>query len=208
MAHYVYNPRVKTLATKAVRAVKDPKHEVQAIISTWTPATSEDIKDIEHDTDFKMSRNYKIYKHPDYKGKMVCGCQYERLLFHGSRTDNVKSILSHGIDLDRAKSGMFGDGMYFADRWSKSFNYTDGHFMLVYAVRDDKATHILDEVDRQTLLIRVTKKIKKRELKRNPIIPMVHAVQSKEGDMHHFLYNDEWCVYDETLCRLAYIISM
>ena len=200
---YVYKPRGKTIGANTPA---QKKLDVMSLLLSWSSASKEDIKDIEHDTNFKMSSQYKIFKHPDYRGKISSGSEYERLLFHGTSESCVASILETGMSLDSAKPGMFGDGIYFADRWSKSYNYTDKKYMLVYAVRDDQAVCLLDEVDRQHVLIRITKEIKNKSLKRNPMIPMIHAVRSNESDMHHFLYNDEWCVYDPSLYRMAFVI--
>ena len=200
---YVYKPRGKTTSPSAPT---QKKLDVMSFLVNWSPADKEDIEDIAHDTDFKMSRAYKIFKHPDYKGKISSRNEYEKLLFHGTSESRVISILKTGMSIDSANPGMFGDGIYFADRWNKSYNYTDKKCMLVYAVRDDQAVCLLDEVDRQHLLIRITRKIGNRSLKHNPMIPMIHAVRSDGADMHHFLHNDEWCVYDPSLYRMAFVI--
>jgi hypothetical protein len=52
------------------------------------------------------------------------------LLVHGTRTANVKGILTERLRLPKARVGvslsylMFGPGLYFADDWRKSANYT------------------------------------------------------------------------------------
>ena len=205
---YVYKPRAaKPNASGSSGSTGVVGNNIiQTILSKWDTPTQEDMLDIQHDTDFRPNSTHRIYKHPGYRGKINKGAQYERLLFHGTRSASVQAILQSDMDINKANSGMFGDGIYFADKWKKSFNYTDGKFMFIYAVRDDQARFILDEVDRQHLLIRVTTRLNRRELKKNALMPMIHAVQSEKEDLHHFLYNDEWCVYDPTLFRLAFII--
>ncbi|PWA03338.1 hypothetical protein BB558_000514 [Smittium angustum] len=53
------------------------------------------------------------------------------LLWHGTRTQNLLSIMSKGLLLPKLSPGqkagaMFGDGLYFANQSSKSLNYCDG----------------------------------------------------------------------------------
>ena len=48
-----------------------------------------------------------------------------QLLFHGTRSRNVRHILRSGLTLPKVKSNgwAFGPGLYFADKFSKSANY-------------------------------------------------------------------------------------
>ncbi|PWA03341.1 hypothetical protein BB558_000522 [Smittium angustum] len=53
------------------------------------------------------------------------------LLWHGTRTENLLSIMSKGLLLPKLspaqkKGAMFGDGVYFANQSTKSLNYCDG----------------------------------------------------------------------------------
>ncbi|KAJ1954766.1 hypothetical protein GGI12_005719 [Dipsacomyces acuminosporus] len=53
------------------------------------------------------------------------------LLWHGTRTQNILSIMSKGLLLPKLSPGqkagaMFGDGLYFANQSTKSLNYCDG----------------------------------------------------------------------------------
>jgi hypothetical protein len=54
------------------------------------------------------------------------------LLWHGTRPENVLGILNSGFRIapsDANRTGaMFGDGVYFADIFNKSFNYTGSSF--------------------------------------------------------------------------------
>ena len=45
------------------------------------------------------------------------------LLWHGTSVSNIYSILKNGFDINRARNGSFGRGIYFADAVGKSQNY-------------------------------------------------------------------------------------
>jgi len=48
----------------------------------------------------------------------------EMILWHGSPNENWLSIVKTGVNMAHASNGMFGKGLYFADRSTKSVNYT------------------------------------------------------------------------------------
>lgn len=50
--------------------------------------------------------------------------QNSRMLWHGTHNGNVPLILENGLQLPEYKRQMFGAGIYFADRISKSARYT------------------------------------------------------------------------------------
>lgn len=54
-----------------------------------------------------------------------------RLLFHGTSMHNVLGILGQGMRIAPPESdftgAMFGNGIYFADQFDKSANYSSGH---------------------------------------------------------------------------------
>jgi poly [ADP-ribose] polymerase len=68
---------------------------------------------LKYDVNFKKAKNNK-----------------EELFWHGSRNENWWSILTTGLLIrpsNAVHSGsMFGDGIYFADKFQKSFGYTSG----------------------------------------------------------------------------------
>lgn len=50
----------------------------------------------------------------------------EQLLWHGAAPSKVKSIVEEGFDVRLAKrSGLYGEGVYFAEQSCKSFQYCD-----------------------------------------------------------------------------------
>jgi hypothetical protein len=61
-------------------------------------------------------------------GKGPCNISNKRLLFHGSKNDNVLGILKHGLLIappEAPRSGLaYGKGVYFADQFSKALGYT------------------------------------------------------------------------------------
>ena len=63
-------------------------------------------------------------------GKPACGIPNKRLLFHGSKNENILGILKHGLLIAPpeapATGWAFGKGVYFADQFSKSLGYTSG----------------------------------------------------------------------------------
>lgn len=54
-----------------------------------------------------------------------------RLLFHGTSMSNILGIMSEGMRIappeSEASGSMFGKGLYFADTFDKSANYSSGH---------------------------------------------------------------------------------
>ncbi len=58
----------------------------------------------------------------------------QRMLWHGTRTHNVLSILKQGLIIPKRNGSiavngrMFGDGLYFSDQSSKSLNYSQGYW--------------------------------------------------------------------------------
>lgn len=54
-------------------------------------------------------------------------------LWHGTRVENVLSILKGGLVIPKSNSGhvtgrLFGDGLYFSDQSTKSLNYAQGYW--------------------------------------------------------------------------------
>lgn len=88
------------------------------------------------------SRNLKlvnVYAVEDVKGKEAYEAAQKkygnvRELWHGTKASNVLSILTKGLFVPNAGSGipvtgrMFGDGVYFSDQSTKSLNYANGYW--------------------------------------------------------------------------------
>ena len=61
----------------------------------------------------------------DYHETMNIDPFKEVLLFHGTSTDVLQSILDTGFDMAYAQEGLYGRGMYFAESCQKSDQYAD-----------------------------------------------------------------------------------
>ncbi|CAL8092502.1 unnamed protein product [Orchesella dallaii] len=60
----------------------------------------------------------------DYESKPEWRSKKRMLLWHGTSEENLASILLNGFQLPPRRNQMFGAGIYFADRVSKSANYS------------------------------------------------------------------------------------
>lgn len=65
-----------------------------------------------------MRRNDFEFEHDEDKA-----AKFRMMLWHGTKSDCVAKILQSGIQNPPAKNQMFGTGIYFADRVSKSAQY-------------------------------------------------------------------------------------
>jgi poly [ADP-ribose] polymerase len=137
--------------------------------------------------------------------------QHTELFWHGSRNENWMSILENGLVLRPSSAvingKMFGYGLYFADRFQKSLNYTSIRgaywsggaasqaFLAIFKVHTGKALKILKhdafchELDEQVL-----------QQKGN--FDSVFA--SRGAD----LVNNEYIVYNEKQCAIQYLVEI
>ena len=60
-----------------------------------------------------------------YSNIMDISSQKELLLFHGTRADNIDSIVKNGFSLGKAHDGLYGRKIYFSDSCQKADQYTD-----------------------------------------------------------------------------------
>src|SRR5690606_34163573 len=60
----------------------------------------------------------------------------EKLLFHGTRRQNLDAILAQGFDPNVAYSGLFGSGSYFAEDLAKAAQYArrPGDYIIICRV--------------------------------------------------------------------------
>ncbi|CAN6675193.1 hypothetical protein TRVA0_116S00100 [Trichomonascus vanleenenianus] len=84
-------------------------------------------------TNTKIANIYKIKLESQQEGFDRCEQAIGNVmeLWHGTRTQNLLSIMSKGLLLPKLSPGqkagaMFGDGLYFANQSTKSLNYCDG----------------------------------------------------------------------------------
>lgn len=135
-----------------------------------------------------------------------------QLLWHGSRSENWLSILKSGLVLRPTNAvitgKMFGYGIYFADQFSKSLNYTSlsGSFwaggrqreayLAIYEVHVGKQFVVSEhEPWHYTLTSEVLKK-------RNPTLDSVYAQRGKS------LLKNEFIVYNQDQSTIRYLVRV
>lgn len=132
----------------------------------------------------------------------------QEIFWHGSRNANWLSIMSKGLMIRPSGAvhtgSMFGDGIYYADKFQKSYGYTDGRgsywagggnneaFMALYNVHVGKQKEILHH---DSSCYRLSKSVLDRE--------GFDSVFAKGGAD---LRNNEYIVYDGAQCTIEYLI--
>lgn len=138
-----------------------------------------------------------------------------KLLWHGSRSENIWSILCNSLKLKPnaiITGKMFGDGIYFAPKAKKSLGYTSLAGSYWSNGNDNTGFMILNEVAYGTPFDVYEyeneygrfnyKKLKKRSEKYN----CMHVHGSKST--HSFVINDEIIIYNESQCRPRYLVEL
>ena len=152
------------------------------------------------------------------------------LLWHGTKTMNLLSILANGLMINAPYAGltgrMFGDGLYFADTFDKSFGYTSRHhnrvkyqYMLLCEValgktqvRDNRSfghdnARGYDSVSAVGQKIPdPTMNVKVREIGSNVTVPLGKVMENGTGRGVH--YYPEYCVFKEENIRIRYILKI
>lgn len=132
----------------------------------------------------------------------------QEIFWHGSRNANWLSIMSKGLMIRPSGAvhtgSMFGDGIYYADKFQKSYGYTDGRgsywagggqneaFMALYNVHVGKQKEILHH---DSSCYKLSKSVLDRE--------GYDSVFAKGGAD---LRNNEYIVYDGAQCTIEYLI--
>ena len=132
----------------------------------------------------------------------------EELFWHGSRNENWWSILTSGLLIrpsNAVHSGsMFGDGIYFADKFQKSYGYTSGRNSYWARGNSNEAVLALYSVH-----VGEQKKIMKHN---SDCYRLSHSVISKDGYDSVFaqggidLVNNEYIVYQAQQCTVKYLV--
>ena len=66
------------------------------------------------------------YKKNDLNfGKVSEPKSHEAYLFHGTKLENIESVVKNGFDMEKANEGMFGRGIYLSDSSQKADQYAD-----------------------------------------------------------------------------------
>lgn len=181
---------------------------------TCEPVTEQkEIDFILHKMQDKKSLFYKAYKIVNHKTQKAFDGfkpikQKQEIFWHGSRNANWLSIMSKGLMIRPSGAvhtgSMFGDGIYYADKFQKSYGYTDGRgsywagggnkeaFMALYNVHVGKQKEILHH---DSSCYRLSKSVLDRE--------GFDSVFAKGGAD---LRNNEYIVYDGAQCTIEYLI--
>lgn len=138
--------------------------------------------------------------------------QKEELFWHGSRNENWMSILETGLVLRPANAvitgKMFGYGLYFADKFRKSLNYTslrgsywtggtaNKGFLALFSVHVGEQFHIKKHQDWCYELNETN--LKKRGTNYDSLFA--------EGGAD--LRNNEYIVYNQAQCTIKYLVEV
>ncbi|XP_064623807.1 poly [ADP-ribose] polymerase tankyrase-like [Lineus longissimus] len=180
---------------------------------------------------------FKISRAGEEERFQKCGLTNRKLLFHGTYTANMISILKRGLLIAPPEAprcgAMFGDGIYFADSFSKSRNYccnrythtgaTETAFMFVAEVALGNVKEYYDAEDgpiekkyNSTVGIGSQQPDPRYDicLPTGAVIPLGSTIPTpkpdKDDDDDYFYFNlnqNEYIIYDEAQACLRYIIQ-
>ncbi len=134
------------------------------------------------------------------------------LFWHGSRNENWMSILETGLVLRPANAvitgKMFGYGLYFADKFKKSLNYTSLRGSYWTGGNDHKGFLALYDVHVGKQL-----KIKKHQ---NWCYELNEENLKKKGKKYNSLFaqggadliNNEYIIYNQAQCTVKYLVEV
>lgn len=181
--------------------LNDLKKSLNYVIDAVTE--NDEYKEIKKWVESTAIHNYKINVKKIYKLESLHSNAYDTsvgndtLLFHGTGSSNVYPILCSHLRVPKGH-GMFGAGIYFADKASKSANYSFGYwgntsrsakgYLLVASVALGKVKHYYDG---------------QSQLKEPP-----RGYNSVKGCKGNHLCNDEFIVYKENQAQLKYLIEI
>lgn len=132
----------------------------------------------------------------------------EELFWHGSRNENWWSIITSGLVIRPSNAvytgSMFGDGIYFADKFQKSYGYTSGRNSYWAKGNSNEAMLALYSVH-----VGEQKIIKKHD---SSCYKLSHSILSKDGYDSVFaqggidLVNNEYIVYQSHQSTVKYLV--
>ncbi|MGD1843472.1 MAG: WGR domain-containing protein [Thermonemataceae bacterium] len=178
--------------------------------------TIKQIKDLMQEHSKRFHKAFKVINHKSQKaydnwleGK---DNKKEELFWHGSRNENWLSILETGLVLRPANaviSGkLFGYGLYFADKFKKSLNYTslrgsywargtaDKGYLALYKVHVGNQFHIKKH---QSWCYQLTEENLK---KKGADLDSLYAQGGAD------LINNEYIIYNQAQCTVQYLIEV
>ncbi len=133
-------------------------------------------------------------------------------LWHGSRSENWLSILKTGLMLRPANAvitgKMFGYGIYFADQFSKSLNYTSLHGSSWANGRQSEGYLAIYEVHVGNQLELTRHEPKHMQLDANALTQMNSRYDSVFARQGISLQKNEFIVYNQAQCTVRYIVKI
>lgn len=126
----------------------------------------------------------------------------EMILWHGSITKNWLSIIENGMQLNKAKPGMFGVGLYFADDADKSRGYSSAHGSRWANGDEDTGFLALFKVRTGKMLELKYSAHKAKELM------IENDCDSVKGVKGPWLRKNEYVIYDESQCTIYAIVEV
>jgi poly [ADP-ribose] polymerase len=159
---------------------------------------------------FKQAFEVRHLKNQEQYNNRITGAKNKLtdLLWHGSRNENWWSIITTCLQIRPTNAvhtgSMFGDGIYFANKFQKSFGYTSGRSSYFAKGNSNTAVLALYEVHQGE-----QKHIKHHN---SSCYSLSHSVLSKEGFDSVYahggadLRNDEFIVYQGNQCTMKYLV--
>jgi poly [ADP-ribose] polymerase len=139
------------------------------------------------------------------------GSKKTELFWHGSRNENWISILEKGLVLRPEQAvingKMFGYGLYFADKFTKSLNYTSLRHAAWTGGNENKAYLAVYEVHTGT-------KWKVKHHMASHYDMNYQQLQKKGGNDSLFakggadLVNNEYIIYKQNQCTIRYLVEV
>lgn len=135
-----------------------------------------------------------------------------QLLWHGSRSENWLSILRTGLVLRPANAvitgKMFGYGIYFADQFSKSLNYTSLHGASWANGRQKEAYLGIYEVHVGKQLEITQHAASHQQLDSDALAKIDPAYDSVFAKRGVSLLKNEFIVYNQSQCTVRYMVKI
>ncbi|QMW03223.1 ADP-ribose polymerase [Spirosoma foliorum] len=133
-------------------------------------------------------------------------------LWHGSRSENWLSILKNGLVLRPANAvitgKMFGYGIYFADQFSKSLNYTSLNGSVWTNGRQNEAYLAIYEVHVGEQLELTKHEPQHMQLDGNALKKLDSRYDSVFARQGVSLQKNEFIVYNQAQCTVRYIVRI
>jgi poly [ADP-ribose] polymerase len=160
---------------------------------------------------YRITNLHTRMKFDEYYSRMSDDRREKHLLWHGTRNENVLSILQKGLLIRPTgvvtTGSMFGDGIYFAPKFQKSYGYTSARGSYWAAGNSDEAYMTLFWVHLGKVL-RINRhnsscyRLGISELEKRGGYDSVHGARGYD------LHNDENIIYRPEQCTIAFLVQV